>query len=241
MIARMVFGAALVAFAASSARAQTPAKLPSVEQVFDAYAKAVGGRDQWARVSDRAEVGKADIVFANVTGTYARYYSAPNRMRLIIDLGAGKVEQGTDGTVVWSGQPDGSKTRMADPDATYMIEANATGAAFLDPSRFAKAEVVLKEDFDGVPCYKVAITTKAGRERIDYFEVDTGLRRGQVILTLVGLQRTVWKDYKMFEKKLLPTTQILTNPQGDIIITIASVTFTPNDPALFVVPPEIAK
>ena len=243
MIARLLCGAALVAAAVGSAAAQTPARstLPSVPQVFDAYAKAVGGREQWERVTNRAEVGKAEIVFANLTGTYARYYSAPNRMRLIIDLGLGKVEQGTDGSVVWSGQPDGSLTKMAEPDATYMIEANATGAAFLDPSRFAKAEVVAREDFDGVPCYKVTITTKAGRERVDYFEVDTGLRRGQVVMTLAGLQRTVWRDYKPFEQKLVPTTQVLTNPNGDIVITITSVTFAPNDPALFALPAGIAK
>ena len=130
--------------------------------------------------------------------------------RLTIDLGVGKVEQGTDGSVVWSGQPDGSKTKMAEPDATYLLEANTTGAAFLDPSRFSKATVETQEDFDGVSCYKVPITTKAGRERIDFFEVATGLRRGQVVMTLAGLQRTVWRDYKTFERKLVPTTQILT-------------------------------
>jgi len=238
----LILGAALVAFAAGSVRAQAPAKLPTVQQVFDAYAKAVGGREQWAKVSDRTETGKADIVFAGVSGSYVRYYSAPNKMRLTIDLGApGKVEQGTDGSVVWSGQPDGSKTKMAEPDATYLLEAHKTGAAFLDPSLFSKAAVETQEDFDGVSCYKVPITTKAGRERIDFFEVATGFRRGQVVMTLAGLQRTVWRDYKMFDNKLVPTTQILTNPQGDIIITLTSVTFTPNDPAIFALPPEIAK
>ena len=240
---RLIVGAALVAFAAGSARAQTPAAtpLPTVKQVFDAYAKAVGGREQWEKVTDRADSGKAEIVFAGLTGSYVRYYAAPNKMRLTIDLGGGKVEQGTDGFVVWSGQPDGTMTKMAEPDATYLLEANTTGAAFLDPSLFSKASVETKEDFDGVPCYKVPITTKAGRERIDFFEVATGLRRGQVVMTLAGLQRTVWRDYKVFDRKLLPTTHILTNPQGDIIITVASVRFTPNDPVLFALPPGIAK
>ncbi len=240
MIARMMVRAALLVALAGTAHAQTPA-LPTVQQVFDAYAKAVGGRALWETVTDRAETGTANIVFANITGTYARYYAAPNRMRLIIDLGVGKVEQGTDGVVVWSGQPDGSQTRMAEPDAQYMIENNATGAAFLDPSRFTKVDVVGREDFDGVDCYKVAITTKAGRERTDFFEVETGLRRGQVVSTLAGLQRTVWKDYKAFERRLVPTTHVLTNPQGDIILTVTAVTFTPNDPALFVVPPGIPR
>jgi len=242
MKTRMMFAAILVASMAGNAGAQAAAKLPTVQQVFDAYAKAVGGREQWEKFTHRAETGKADIVFAGVSGSFARYYAAPNKMRLTIDLGVpGKVEQGTDGTVVWSAQPDGSITKMAEPDATYLLEAHATGAAFLDPTRFSKAVVETQEDFDGVSCYKVPITTKAGRERIDFFEVATGLRRGQVVMTLAGLQRTVWRDYKSFDNKLVPTTQILTNPQGDIIITITSVSFAPNDPALFVLPPGISK
>lgn len=241
MKTRIVLAATIVAFVAGSAGAQTPAKLPTVKQVFDAYAKAVGGRELWEKVTDRADTGKADIVFAGLTGAYSRYYAAPNKMRLVIDLGAGKVQQGTDGTVVWQGQPDGSQTKMAEPDATYLIETTATGAAFLDPTGFTKAAVETQEEFDGVACYKVPITTKAGRERIDFFEVATGLRRGQVIMTLAGLQRTVFRDYKAFEGKLVPTTQILTNPQGDIIITVTGVRFTPNDPALFVAPAGVSK
>ena len=241
-IPRTVFAVVCRATVVSRARAQLPSvQLPSVQQVYDQYATAVGGRAAWATVTDRAEKGTALIAFAGLTGTYARYYAAPAKMRLIIDLGMGKVEQGSDGTSVWSAQPDGSVSKMTEPDATYAIESNATGAAFLDPARFAKAAVTAKEPFDGVECYKVVITTKAGRERVDYFEVATGLRRGQLVQTPAGEQKTVWRDYKAFENKMLATKQVLTNAQGDIIITVTSVTFTPNDAALFALPAGLAK
>lgn len=224
-----------------TATARAHAQLPSVLQVFDKYASAVGGRDAWAKVTDRAEKGTADIAFAGISGSYDRYNSAPNKMRMIIDLGMGKVEQGSDGTVVWTVQPDGSISRMPPPDDVYAIEANEVGAAFLDPSRFAKATVVAQEEFDGVSCYKVTITTKKGRERVDYFEVATGLRRGQVVHGPAGAQKSVFKDYKVFDGKMVVTKQILTNAQGDIIITVASATFTTNDPKLFEPPAGIAK
>lgn len=221
--------------------AQAQAALPSVQQVYDKFATAVGGRDAWAKVADRAEKGTANITFANLLGSYERYYSSPNKMRMIIDLGIGKVEQGTDGVVVWGVQPDGSTSKMAEPDAAYAIEASTTGAAFLDPARFASAAVTAQEVFDGVPCYKVNVTTKAGRQRVDYFEVATGLRRGQVVATPAGEQKTVFSDYKAFEGKMVPTKQVLTNPQGDIVIVISSVSFTSNDAKLFVPPAGIAK
>lgn len=233
--------AAAIATLALTASVQVEAQLPSVQQVYDKYATAVGGRDAWAKVSHRAEKGTADITFAGISGSYERYSSAPSRMRMIIDLGMGKVEQGSDGDVAWNAQPDGSVARMSPVDAAYANEANVVGAAFLDPTRFAKAAVVSRELFDGVECFKVVITTKAGRERVDYLEVVSGLRRGQIVQTPAGEQKSVFKDYKVFEGKLFATKQVLTNPQGDIVITVASVTFTPNDPKLFELPAGIPR
>lgn len=230
---------ALVAFASISSAAE--AQLPTVQQVYDHYATAVGGRDAWSKVTHRSEKGTANIAFANLSGSYERYYAAPNKMRLIIDIGMGKIQQGNDGSVAWTGQPDGSATRMPAPEGAYSIEAATVGAAFLDPSSFTKAAVVAKEDFDGVACYKLAVTTRAGRERIDFFEVESGLRRGQIVQTPAGEQKTVFKDFKPFDGKLVSTTQVLTNAQGDIIITITSVSFAPNDPKLFELPPGLEK
>lgn len=234
---RLAVTAALVCSTAGVAEAQ----LPSVTELYDKYAAAVGGRDAWAKVSDRGEKGTALITFAGMSATYERYYAAPNKFRMIIDLGMGKVEQGTDGSTVWSGQPDGSVAAMPPADAAYVLEGNVTGNAFLDPTRFAKVAVVGQEEFDGVPCYKVSITTKSGRERTDYFEVATGLRRGQVLQTPNGAQSAKFHDYKAFEGKSVATTVVQSNPQGDIIITITSVVFTPSDPKLFQLPAGIAK
>ncbi len=236
-VRRALSAVALLTCVSSVASAQ----LPTVQQVFDKYATAVGGRDAWAKVTEVAEKGTADITFAGMTASYERYKSAPNKFRMIIDLGMGKVEQGTDGAVVWTVQPDGSMARMADDDAAYVLDGSVTGNAFLDPARYAKAAVVGQEDFDGVPCYKVALTTKTGRERTDFFEVATGFRRGQILMTPGGEQRATYREYKEFDGKKVTTRVTQSNPQGDIIINIASVTFGANDPKLFELPAGIAK
>ena len=229
--------AALIVTVGSRAQAQ----LPTVTQVYDKYATAIGGREAWAKVTDRAEKGTADITFAGISGTYERYYAAPNKFRLTIDLGVGKVEQGADGVTAWTAQPGGAAIKMEAADAAYVLEGSASGAAFLDAKRFAKVEVLAQEAFDGVACYKVQITTNGGRERTDFFEVASGLRRGSMLKTPNGEQKSVFKDYKPFDGKMAATKVVQSNGQGDIVITITSVTFTPNDPALFALPPGISK
>lgn len=236
-VRRSAVAFALVCSTAGVAQAQ----LPTVAQVYDKYAAAVGGRDAWAKVSNRGEKGTALITFAGMSATYERYYSAPNKFRMIIDLGMGKVEQGADGSTVWNAQPDGSVAKLPPQEAAYMLEGNTTGSAFLDPTRYAKVEVAGQEEFDGVACYKVSITSKTGGDRTDYFEVATGLRRGQVRLIAGELQTIKLREYKAFEGKSVPTSIVQSTAQGDIVITIASVVFTPSDPKLFELPAGIAK
>ena len=236
-IGRVAFVAVALFLGATPAGAQ----LPTATQVYENFATAMGGRDAWMKVTDRAEKGTADITFAGISGTYERYYAAPNKFRLTIDIGVGKVEQGADGVTAWTAQPGGAAIKMEAADAAYVLEGSATGAAFLDAKRFAKVEVLAQEEFDGVACYKVQITTNGGRERTDFFEVATGLRRGSVLKTSNGEQKSVFKDYKPFDGKMVATKVVQSNGQGDIVITITSVTFTPNDPALFALPPGISK
>ncbi len=233
--------AAALAALLLAAHTRADAQLPSVQQVYDNYATAVGGRDAWAKVAHRAEKGTANITFANITGSYDRYNSAPNKLRMIIALGMGRVEQGSDGTTMWRAQPDGSIGLVTGAEAIDGADANAVGAAFLDPSRFTNVAVVGQEVFDGVSCYKVAITTKGGHERYDFFDAATGLRRGQRVKWPDGLLTNTYRDYKAFDGKLMATVQIQGTAQGDVVLTINSVTFSPNDPKLFDLPAGIAK
>ena len=232
-------GVAALVLSAASARAE--AQLPTVQQVFDKFATAVGGREAWSKVQGRSDKGTAEITFAGISGTYERHSGAPNKMRMIIDLGMAKVDQGFDGTVGWAVQPMGQAQRMPADQEKSIGESMQVGAAFLDVSRFAKASVDAKETFDGVECYKLSITSKAGEERTEYFEVATGLRRGAVTKTPMGEQKSMFRDYKAFEGKQIATKVVQVTPQGEVILTTTDVSFTPPDPSLFKAPAGITK
>lgn len=240
-VLRLALGGMIAASIVTGEMPAQAAPLPSVAQVYDAYAKAIGGRDAWAKVSERADIGTANITFANLTGTYARYNSAPNKFRFTIEMSVGNVDQGSDGTVVWGSQPGSGPAPIAGEDAAYILESAVTGDSFLDPTHFASATVAARETFDGVDCYKVSIHTKSNRNRADYFEVATGLRRGQVLESANGPQMSVFREYKSFDGKKVATTIVQSNGQGDVLIAVTKVTFTPNDPALFILPPGIGK
>jgi hypothetical protein len=233
---------ALVA-ALVSAVAVTPvhAQLPTTAQVYEAYANAIGGRDAWSKVDNRTDTGSVNVTFAGLTGSYARYNSAPNKFRLVIGLSVGDIDQGSDGTVVWMSQPGQPPVPVGDADAKYLLESAVTGDAFLDPTRFASATVTAKENFDGVECYKVELRTHSGKNRTDYFEVATGLRRGQVLASENGPQSSTFRDYKVFDGKKVATTIVQANGQGDVIISVTKVTFTPIPAATFTAPAGIAK
>jgi hypothetical protein len=221
--------------------ARADAQRPTVQQRFDKLATAVRGREAWATVQGLSEKGTADITFAGMSGSYQRHGGAPNKMRRVIDLGMAKVDQGFDGSVGWAVQPTGRAQRLPAEQEKSLGESEQVGASFLGGSRCAKASVDFKETFDGVECWTLSITSKLGEERTEYVEVATGLRRGAATKSPMGEPKSMFRDYKAFEGKQIPTNVVQVTPQGDVILTTAEVSFTPPDPSLFKAPDGIAK
>lgn len=215
--------------------ARLEAQVPTVQQVYDKYAAAVGGRDAWAKVSGRSEKGTTDVSFAGLTGSFERHVALPNRLRMIIDLGVMQIDQGFDGEKGWMNQGQGLQ-RMPAEEERRVADGDNTGDAFLDPTRFAKANVEGKETFDGVEAWKVAVTTKGGQENVEYFDVATGLRVGTVGRTSMGEQKIIYRDYRDFEGKKIATKVVQSTGNGDVVFTIQIVDFNVPDASLFKAP-----
>lgn len=212
--------------------------LPSVAQIYDKFADAVGGRSAWAGIQGRTEVGTAEITAAGASGEYKRYLAAPNRLRMMLDFGVMKLDQGFDGEKGWISQGMGSQRMPAEQEKS-LKETSQAGASFLDPSRFAKAEVTGRETFEGTESYKVAVTTKSGEERTDYFDANSGLLIGTDNTGVAGQVRILYKDYKAFDGKKIATKVVQKTPQTDIVITIASVVFGTPDATVFKAPDDL--
>jgi hypothetical protein len=214
------------------------AQLPTAQQVFDKYAAAIGGREAWAKVTGRTEKGTADITFAGISGSYERYAAMPNKMRMIIDLGMQKVDQGYDGEKGWIDGGMGPQRMPAEQEKSAS-ETTAFGASAFDMARYTKANVEGKETVDGVECYKLAMTTKGGQESLEYFDAQNGLRIMTITKSPAGELRTHYKEYKEFEGKKLATKVVQSTQQGDVVINIQTVIFGVPDAAMFKAPDSI--
>ena len=204
--------------------ARVEAQLPTVQQVYDRFAQAVGGVATWKPVTGRTETGTANITFAGITGVYERFMALPNKNRLIIDLGMVRIDQGFDGEKGWVDQGQGPQPMPAEMMKS-MAEVIPDGAHFLNPAQHASATVTGKETFEGVEVFKVEVTAKTGERAVEYFEVASGLRLGRLVKAPAGEQLAIYKDYKAFDGKQVPTTIIQRNGQGDIVLTVKTVTF----------------
>jgi hypothetical protein len=230
---RSALGALLLLVPAVSA-----AQLPSVQEIFDRYATAVGGRDAWRPVTGRTERGTVDITFAGLTGSYLRYAALPNMARVLLDVSVLQIDNGFDGEKGWESQ-GGQVTRSSPEDERDYAEPQADGAAFLDPSRYLSAKVVGVESFDSIEAYKVAISTAGGRESTDFFAVESGLRIGTIFGEAGGSRRISYRDYKVIDGKRVPMRVVQDNGQGDLIITIESITFGAPPDSVFRAPPGL--
>lgn len=234
---RAFVSAAVAAAMLVGGAARLEAQTPTVQQLYDKFATAVGGRDAWKAVTGRSDKGTAEVAFAGLSGSYERHTALPNKLRMIIDLGVVKIDQGFDGEKGWVDQGQGKQPMPAD-QAKDLAEPSTDGATFLDPSRFAKAAVVGKETFEGVEVWKVNVTSKSGRDVSEYFDVNTGLRVGSVTSTPMGPQTALYQDYKEFDKKLVATKIVQRSAQGDVILTSQIVTFGQPEAGYFKEPPQ---
>jgi len=200
------------------------AQLPSVAEVYDRHATAVGGRDAWRPVQGRTEVGTAEITFAGVSGTYTRLWALPNKTRLLIDLGMVTIDNGYDGVRGWEAQGGGAQ-RMSSEQEAELAEVHPDGAHFLDASRYVKGTVEARELYAGSEAYRLRLTAQSGKEIVEYFDVASGFRVGVITKTPNGEQRLVLGDYKEFEGRKVPTRVIQNSGQGDIVLIINTVTW----------------
>src|ERR1700722_18780437 len=87
---------------------------PSVDQILEKYAQALGGRAAYQKVTTRAMTGTVEIPDDSVTGTARVFAKAPGGYHMIMDIpGYGVVETVLDGTTGWEKNPDNGTRAMS--------------------------------------------------------------------------------------------------------------------------------
>jgi precorrin-6B methylase 2 len=168
-------------------------ELPSAQEVIDRFVEAIGGRE--AILSHSSRVAKLTFAGPYATSRWTIYAEAPNRslMRVEWEDGTLRNESGFDGDVGWVAYETdrgphvmmGARLRDARLVSAYSPELHAV-------EEFESMTNLGVVEFEGKECYKLELILKSpgttgssgllrtwvDRERIEYFDVETGLMTG---------------------------------------------------------------
>jgi zinc protease len=152
------------------------ATLPTADQVLDHYVQAIGGRAAWLKLKSRVSKGTIEIpAMNNLTGTVEIHEKAPNSMLAVINLGGAAFEQGFDGTIAWSDNPQNGLRELSGGELDdARREANFYHALDLRKN-YTKLTVTGIERVNEHDSYVLEATRAEGAPDKMYFDTQTGL------------------------------------------------------------------
>ncbi len=162
--------------AATPSQTQAAAAMPTADQVLDHYVQAIGGRAAWRKPNSRVSKGSIEIpAMNNLTGTVEIHEKAPNFMLAVINLGGAAFEQGFDGNIGWSNNPQSGLRELAGGELDdARREANFYHALEMRKN-YTKITVTGIERVDEHDTYALEATRAQGAPDKMYFDMQTGL------------------------------------------------------------------
>ncbi len=223
---------------------QPSADLPEAGTIIARYIEAIGGKDALLKTVSRHIRGTFSVPDRGMEGSLEMFRSIPNKLLIRINLPSrGEMTQGFDGQV---GFASGSMQSASVLEGDQLRQLGETADFYTELHRaekFTSMETVELTEFQGKPCYKVNLVTKAGREYAEFFDQQTGLLAGNVAKQEVPgrtvEQITVYSDYKKFGDLLLPTRTVLRIMDREQVMTFESVEFNTVDETVYELPEEV--
>src|SRR2546423_3050598 len=184
-------------------------KLPTGDAILDKYIEVTGGKAAYEKKRTEVSTGVMEFTGKGVKAHMTTYQAAPNKSYMVVEIdGIGKMEDGTDGSVVWERSAlKGPRLKSGEEKAISL-----RGAAIQHDVRwrdyFAKAECTGVEPIDGHICYRVVLTPKEGQPETRYYDKKSYLlvRTNMILKTEMGeipAEMTV-SDYRAVDGVLMP-------------------------------------
>ena len=146
-----------VAPAAPFGFVQTPG-LPSAQELVARHVTAIGGEAAFKAVKSMRERGKIEIAAQGIVGEFEVALARPAKLLQRISVPTlGQFEQGYDGKVAWSIDPQSGPALLAGRELTEITDDAWFDAPLHPPGRFRLLETLARTDFDGRPAFKVRI------------------------------------------------------------------------------------
>jgi zinc protease len=152
------------------------AALPSVDQIIEKSIQASGGKAAHEKLNSRVAKGQFEIPAMGVGGPFESYAKAPNKVKTIITIdGFGVVEQGYDGAVGYSSDPQSGLREMKGEELAATKRDADFYANLKVKEYFPKMTVRGKEKIGDREAYVVDAVTAEGTAEVFYFDAQSGL------------------------------------------------------------------
>lgn len=239
------FGLAWILLLGAAATAPAAEELPSAREVVDRFVAAIGGAERMLERTAATLTGTFAVPAQGLQGKLQIWTAAPDLMLMEVEIpGYGKIRSGHDGSVGWMVDPAMGAQVLADKSLDQTRDQANFHSLLYRPGDYTSLEVVGRTDFQGTPCYELAVVSKSGLASQQYFAVDSGLLVGttQKQYTPMGEipSTTALKDYREFAGLKIATVMEQSMMGMQQVVTIESVTYEPLDAAIFALPAAVA-
>ncbi len=220
------------------------ADLPAAKEVIARFIKVTGGREAWLKHKSRHFRGQVNMPASGMFGSLEAYAAMPNRAMIKIELtGLGVSRQGFDGKTGWAIQPmvgatimEGAQLEQTQIESEYHRELNKA-------KLFQSIETVELTEFDGIKCYKIKLVPKTAPPLYEFYEVESGLRRGSQVVAVTAQGempiRSIETEYKKFGGVMFATRTVQKIMMLEVVMKLESVEFDKTPDSTFELPAEI--
>ena len=150
--------------------------LPVAEQILDWYVDATGGRAAYDKVDNRVVRSTIEIAKAGVKLSVTAYQAKPDKAYSLVESQmTGKIENGTDGEVVWEMSAMAGPQIKEGKEKALFLHLNTFDRLAYWRKSFKKVEASGLESVNGRSCYKVVGTPHEAPPQTLFFDQETHL------------------------------------------------------------------
>jgi hypothetical protein len=209
--------------------ASAPASAPALtaDQILENYIKAIGGRENWKKLTTRISTGTIDVPAMNLSGLVTVREKAPNRSIFTVNFNGAVFQQGFDGAIGWSNDPQNGLREQAGEE----LAETKRDSDFYHPldlkQMYSKITLTGTDKIDDRDAYIVeASSADLGTDKI-YFDTQNGL-----VLRIVGQHHTMdgpatftedFSDFREVDGIKLPYTVHQESPSSTFTIKFTEI------------------
>ncbi len=209
LVRLFLFAFLLSCVAAPAVPAMADEKLPDAAAVLDRFIEVCGGPSAFDKLHNRLSKGKLEIPGFPGEISVDIYQATPNKQYLLLQAEQfGKLEEGSDGDVVWRIHPQAGPRIEEGEQRIFKLRTTLFDDMVHWREYFKKAECVGMETVKEKTCYKLVMTPHQGRPERHFFDKETGhlVKLGTHIIIESGTTpiQIYPADYREVDGVLLP-------------------------------------